>query len=46
MKSINFSSTPSALPAVSVTEWERVAVEDSPGTGLPNRFGRVVVTAP
>jgi hypothetical protein len=28
------------------TEWERVVVEDTAGTGLPNRFGRVVVTAP
>jgi hypothetical protein len=28
------------------TEWERVVIEDSAGTGLPNRFGRVRVTAP
>lgn len=28
------------------TEWERVVVEDTAGTGLPGRFGRVVVTAP
>ena len=28
------------------TEWERVVVEDTAGTGLQNRFGRVVVSAP
>jgi hypothetical protein len=28
------------------TEWERVVVEDTAGTGLLNRFGRVMVTAP
>jgi hypothetical protein len=28
------------------TQWERVVIEDTAGTGLPNRFGRVRVTAP
>jgi hypothetical protein len=28
------------------TQWERVVIEDTAGTGLPNRFGRVLVTAP
>lgn len=28
------------------TEWERVVVEDTAGNGLPNRYGRVRVTAP
>jgi hypothetical protein len=28
------------------TQWERVVVEDTAGTGLPKRFGRVLVTAP
>lgn len=28
------------------TEWERIVVEDTAGTGLPGRFGRVMVTAP
>jgi hypothetical protein len=28
------------------TEWERVVVEDTAGTGMPKRFGRVLITAP
>lgn len=28
------------------TQWERVVIEDTAGTGLSNRFGRVRVTAP
>jgi hypothetical protein len=28
------------------TQWERVTIEDTAGTGLPNRFGRVMVTVP
>ena len=41
----NNASGPETVQSIDI-QWERVVIEDTAGTGLPGRFGRVLVTAP